>query len=329
MKQQGDNEGGLRNQEAAVRVAPDQPQAWNNLANTYMDLGRFDDATRSLEAALKLQDAAGARINLFVIGVLTGNTALAEAQVNGMRGKREEVDFLRVRVTAAMYRGRFAEAATIHQEWLARMDAASRRAQTGQGIASLAVDEAFGGLDEAARQRVAAALDDERFTGAQLAERLVLAAQTRDAAAAGALLPEALAEQRKTAGTAGALELALRALALIAEGRGADAAELLEPLTIESANREVILVWTLARVTAGQWEQALKGLAFLATDRSQRSFGATKGYALATLGRAYAELGRTDEARKTYQAFFELWKDADPDVPLLVKAREEFAKLGS
>ena len=38
-------------------------------------------------------------------------------------------------------------------------------------------------------------------------------------------------------------------------------------------------------------------------------------------------MGKTDEARKSYQKFFELFKDADPDLPLLVKAREEFSKL--
>ena len=48
---------------------------------------------------------------------------------------------------------------------------------------------------------------------------------------------------------------------------------------------------------------------------------------MATLARVQAELGQKEEARKSYQNFFDLWKDADPDVPLLVQAREEFAKL--
>ena len=43
--------------------------------------------------------------------------------------------------------------------------------------------------------------------------------------------------------------------------------------------------------------------------------------------RAYAETGRKDEARKAYQAFFDFWKNADPEIPLLVEARAEFAKL--
>jgi hypothetical protein len=38
-------------------------------------------------------------------------------------------------------------------------------------------------------------------------------------------------------------------------------------------------------------------------------------------------MGNREEARKFYEKFFELWKDADPDVPLLVQAREEFKKM--
>ena len=136
LRQQGNNEAALRNQEAAVRVAPDQPLAWGNLANTYMDLGRFDDARKTIETALKLQDLAGLRVNLFVIAVLTNDQALADAQVAALRGKREEVDLLSVRASAAMYRGRMKDAATLLDEWVARMDAASRRAQTGQRIVS-------------------------------------------------------------------------------------------------------------------------------------------------------------------------------------------------
>ena len=35
------------------------------------------------------------------------------------------------------------------------------------------------------------------------------------------------------------------------------------------------------------------------------------------------------EARKSYQKCFDIFKDADPDLPLLLQGREEFAKLGS
>ena len=51
--------------------------------------------------------------------------------------------------------------------------------------------------------------------------------------------------------------------------------------------------------------------------------------ALARLGlaRAYAMQGDNAKARAAYQDFLMLWKDADPDVPVLREAKAEYAKL--
>jgi len=34
-----------------------------------------------------------------------------------------------------------------------------------------------------------------------------------------------------------------------------------------------------------------------------------------------------EKARKAYQDFFALWKDADVDIPILKEAKAEYAKL--
>jgi predicted Zn-dependent protease len=51
--------------------------------------------------------------------------------------------------------------------------------------------------------------------------------------------------------------------------------------------------------------------------------------ALAHLGlaRAYAMQGDTAKARAAYQDFLTLWKDADPDIPILKEAKAEYGKL--
>jgi eukaryotic-like serine/threonine-protein kinase len=51
--------------------------------------------------------------------------------------------------------------------------------------------------------------------------------------------------------------------------------------------------------------------------------------ALAHLGlaRAYAMQGDTAKAKTAYQDFLTLWKDADPDIPILKQAQTEYAKL--
>jgi tetratricopeptide (TPR) repeat protein len=51
--------------------------------------------------------------------------------------------------------------------------------------------------------------------------------------------------------------------------------------------------------------------------------------ALAHLGlaRAYALSGDTAKAKTAYQDFLTLWKEADPDIPILKEAKAEYAKL--
>jgi hypothetical protein len=51
--------------------------------------------------------------------------------------------------------------------------------------------------------------------------------------------------------------------------------------------------------------------------------------ALAHLGlaRAYVLQGNTPKALAAYKDFLTLWKDADPDIPILKQAKAEYAKL--
>jgi hypothetical protein len=52
-------------------------------------------------------------------------------------------------------------------------------------------------------------------------------------------------------------------------------------------------------------------------------------YPLSYLGsaRGAALAGDTVHARQAYESFFALWKDADPDVPILIQARKEYLGL--
>ena len=45
------------------------------------------------------------------------------------------------------------------------------------------------------------------------------------------------------------------------------------------------------------------------------------------LGRARMMMGDKAAARKSYQDFLTLWKDADPDIPIYKQAKAEYAKL--
>jgi tetratricopeptide (TPR) repeat protein len=160
----------------------------------------------------------------------------------------------------------------------------------------------------------------------------VVAAITQDVEAARELLPLTLAENKKVSGTGprGAeAERAIRALAALAEKRPKEAVELLEPVTFDASHTEQVNVWSIAKMQAGELAAAAKGLSFMNSRESRSNLSTTAPFAYATLARVQMQLGQKDEARKNYERFFEIWKDADPEIPLLKQAREEFSKLGS
>lgn len=45
------------------------------------------------------------------------------------------------------------------------------------------------------------------------------------------------------------------------------------------------------------------------------------------LGRAYAMAGDNAKAKVAYQDFLNLWKDADPEIPVLKLAKAEYVKI--
>jgi len=47
------------------------------------------------------------------------------------------------------------------------------------------------------------------------------------------------------------------------------------------------------------------------------------------IARAYVMAGDSANAKIAYQDFLTLWKDADPDIPILKQAKAEYAKMQS
>jgi len=332
LRQRGEVAESLRNQEAATRVAPDQPVAWQNLGDSYLSLGRLPEARKALETALALRNNAGARASLFALATLIGDQALADAQVAAVAGTREELDFMNVQIRAAAFAGKMQRASQLATEWQSRMEAASRRNQVGTSLAGLAIQEALVGLSDRARARMQSAVDDELLQSNALDDRMVLAAITEDGATARALMPEALADLRSQAAgspTIGVAERAVRAILALAEAKPAEVVQLLEPVTFTPENVDLVSMWTIAKIQLKDWPSAMKGLSAMTQDTWQRNLGTMKAFAMVELARAHAQMGNRAEARKAYEAFFAFWKDADPDVPLLLQAHEEFGKLGS
>jgi tetratricopeptide (TPR) repeat protein len=135
--------------------------------------------------------------------------------------------------------------------------------------------------------------------------------------------------------TSGLLIPALTGAALLAEGKPTEALKALEP--------------SIPYFRYGDFEegdgitpQYLRGIALLKLHRAPEAvvefrkiidhpglvlWSVLGPLAHLQLARAYAMMGDKDAARKSYQDFLTLWKDADLDIPIYRQAKAEYAKL--
>ena len=88
-----------------------------------------------------------------------------------------------------------------------------------------------------------------------------------------------------------------------------------------------VYVRGLAYLKAGQGQQAAAEFQKMLDHRGIAGNFVLGALAHLQLGRAQAMMVDKEAARKSYQDFFALWKDADPDIPVLHAAKAEYAKL--
>jgi tetratricopeptide (TPR) repeat protein len=84
----------------------------------------------------------------------------------------------------------------------------------------------------------------------------------------------------------------------------------------------------LCYLRLGKGAEAAAEFQKILSSQGQTDFLVSTLYPLARLGlaRAAAVKGDKAEARKLYEEFFALWKDADRDLPILIEAKNEYAK---
>ncbi len=122
-----------------------------------------------------------------------------------------------------------------------------------------------------------------------------------------------------------------RAAIEISRGSAARAIELLEPAArYELGFRFLFLSGYLRGQAYLRARQGLQAAAEFQKILDHRGAApVSPRYALAHLGlaRAHALAGDAPKSRKAYQDFLALWKDADPDIPILQEAKREYAAL--
>ena len=120
----------------------------------------------------------------------------------------------------------------------------------------------------------------------------------------------------------------VRAAAALSSGDAAKAIESLKPASAyDKANTAVMYFRGLAYWKAGLGNEAAQEFQKVLALHGFSPADPLMSFAHLGLGRAYALQGDSQKSRTAYQDFFALWKDADPDVPILKEAKAEYAKL--
>jgi eukaryotic-like serine/threonine-protein kinase len=186
---------------------------------------------------------------------------------------------------------------------------------------------AFAGESKAAIEAARAALVVSQSYTVKLdaAAVLALAGQDKQSLDIGA----AIARQRPDDTLVQAVYVPyIRAIAALQDNSAKKALEFLTSASgYDKANPGVLYVRGLVYLRMGQENDAVLEFQKVLSLRSY--FGADPLMSIAHVGlaRAYAHSGDTAKSRTAYQDFLTLWKDADPDIPILKEAKAEYAKL--
>ena len=106
------------------------------------------------------------------------------------------------------------------------------------------------------------------------------------------------------------------------------ALELLRPASVYDATWVLLLsVRATSYLKSGKAQEAVQDFQHIRNLHSYHPDDPLISLAYVGQARGYQLLGDNTKARTAYQDFFALWKDADPDIPILKQANAEYAKL--
>jgi tetratricopeptide (TPR) repeat protein len=333
--QQAEHERALREFQEALRLNPTEELPYFNVGTSFLALGRIDEARRTFEdQQTRLGETPRLQLSLSKVAAVEGDWAAVERHGAALKGSPEEAPYAADRARDAARFGRRAEA------WRLTRLAAELADRQGIGEAAAAWNalnaewEAEIGGCTPARERVALALERSRGPIPMLVSAVTLA-RCGDRARAEELLADLDKIGRITPGPAALAAAAGRAAIHVAGGNPAEGARLLDAFESRESvpGPGLVAMYTRGRahLLAGDHARAAAVFEKMLRHTGLSAMSTPEHLPLARLGlaRAQAAAGDTTASRKSYQDFLAIWKDADPDIPLLHEARAEYAKLGS
>ena len=317
----------------AMSLAPDDVIVNYARAASFVGVNRFDDAKTVIAQAMgRGSDNPRFHWVLYYVAFALNDRAAMEHEVSYVTKFKPDTvaSFLALEGLTAAYHGRLGDARGFFKRSYDVAHGASLKEGMAVALYQQALVEALYGDTAGAKRDVPLflAASNSFLYRTRAARVLAIAGDTARAEAQ----TDALAKERPEATLTGGYDVpVIRGMVELARKNPSKAIDALQPATeYELADTKALLANTA------------RGDAYLATHQGTQAaaefqkvidhVGIVRNEpngALARLGlaRAYAEAGDAAKARLAYQDFFALWKDADPDVPVLKEAKAEYAKL--
>jgi serine/threonine protein kinase/tetratricopeptide (TPR) repeat protein len=310
----------------AQELDPGQALPYAGLMVGDMNMNRFAEAEAAFEEAKSHNVQAGeTERQRYELAFLEGDKETMEKLVAVMSSEPGfEMSALSEQSRTAAYFGRLKAARELDGQMKERALREKDTATAANVESDAAFREALVGNAAEARIHVAEAvkLGGEPPTALMLASNAVQAGKMVDTLERQSP-PDGYVYKVRVPELRGAIELK--------RGNPARALELLAPLATYDAGWFDLYLFAYVRGEAYLLaHRGQEGAAEFRKIIDHRGSAVNQPYAAVArleLGRAYLLQGDASKARGAYQDFFTLWKDADPDIPILKQAKIEYAKL--
>lgn len=330
-KMLGRHEDALRESLEAMRLSPNNMSARANVMSSFISLGRFDEADQASQDANRLNpDQLPVHLTGFILAFIRGDQAATDREVQWATGRPEEADFMALLGAEALYHGKLKETEDLARRSVELFKQQNRNENAASVLLIFAGNQVILGKCQQAKDNATTALELFRG-GLSMAGAASVYAACGDANRANAIIEQVRAAAPQNTILNSIVIPTLRAEIEMSRGNIAEALQLLESVRnydggdatrLDNAylRGELYLRQRRGAEAAAEFKKIIES-------RGIDSFSPTHVLAHVGLARAAVINGDTGAARKSYQDFFALWRDADPDLPALVQARKEYEQL--
>jgi tetratricopeptide (TPR) repeat protein/predicted Ser/Thr protein kinase len=313
----------------AIRLNPNSASGYSLLATAFVGLNRFDEAKEIIRQALaqKLETAVMHR-TLYRIAFVQGDATTMNQQIEWLSGKPDEYLAQNWQAETAAFSGQLRKAKEFSNhafELAERRDLKDVAAQIAVGAAAR---DALLGDCRLVKEQTAKALNmsHSQLTMVNTGNALATCGEFGQTQT---ITGELTRRFPKDTILNKVLLPLIQARIELHRGNPAQAIQLLETTRPYEGYALFQIAYLRGQSYLNQ-QRATDAAAEFQKILDHRGWQPTSPlYSLAHLGlaRAVALSGDTTKARKPYQDFFALWKDADPDILILQEARREYEKL--